>query len=397
MSWFVDSWAVRDGFAFASEREADTVDTRQTVFIAPPDFEPIPIAKISTALFAARGHFQDRLLDAEGNEIPFDTLDQIIEMVRRAYLQGGSGLLPPAGPPGPEGPPTGERPSPPEDVPPEESPPSDLPPERGGDRGGPGQGGGGQSSGSRAEITGRIHGLQSKESRALLAASFVTRLMTGRDSSLLDAFIGDTTREFLRRLRIAVSEGVTGEEMTLFLKTLAVWVEVARRLELLGAVIGSLETDERGLVQKWLYEFPWWYGHDGGELMQQTILHGFFHRLPLLPQWNPKPSSTQPMMEVNSVGDVLGAVAADRNRLFELIEDWVSFIPIVYCSLALSAVAERFVNYSPTRPAHDVFLHEIRRKAAEWLSQLLPGKELDGHVAADIISSLDFGEPEQSG
>jgi hypothetical protein len=98
--WYIDSWAVFDGLAFASERPPDSIDARATVFLSVPDLEPIPIGRISTALRAQRSSFQDGFRDDEGEEIGFETLEQVREAVRRAYF--GGGLAPtPVGEPGP--------------------------------------------------------------------------------------------------------------------------------------------------------------------------------------------------------------------------------------------------------------------------------------------------------
>src|SRR5262245_13980117 len=92
--WYLDSWAVLDGLAFASERTADSIDASTTVFLSVPDLEPIPIGRISSALRAQRAGFQDGFRDDEGNEIGFETLEQVREIVRRAYLGGGLGGVP---------------------------------------------------------------------------------------------------------------------------------------------------------------------------------------------------------------------------------------------------------------------------------------------------------------
>jgi len=83
-----------------------------------PDLKPIPVGRISTALRAQRASFQDGFRDAAGNEIAFETLDQVREVIRRAYLAGGLGPAPVAVEPRPidpllhepERPPAGPRP-----------------------------------------------------------------------------------------------------------------------------------------------------------------------------------------------------------------------------------------------------------------------------------------------
>jgi len=89
--WRLDAWAVRDGAAFASRREAESLDAENTVFIAVPDLEPVPVGRLSTAISATRRGFQDGFRDLEGNEIAFDSLEQVIELIRRGFLAGGLG------------------------------------------------------------------------------------------------------------------------------------------------------------------------------------------------------------------------------------------------------------------------------------------------------------------
>ena len=94
MAWFIDSWAVLDGLAFASERGSNPIEAETTVFLTVPDLEPVPVGRISTALRAQRASFQDGFRDDTGEEFAFESLDQIREVVRRAYLGGGLGPTP---------------------------------------------------------------------------------------------------------------------------------------------------------------------------------------------------------------------------------------------------------------------------------------------------------------
>src|SRR4051812_46889551 len=84
--WYIDAWSVWDGLAFASERMADTIQSSATVFLSVPDLEPIPVGRISTALRATRASFQDGFHDESGSEFGFVDLEQVREVVRRAYL-----------------------------------------------------------------------------------------------------------------------------------------------------------------------------------------------------------------------------------------------------------------------------------------------------------------------
>jgi hypothetical protein len=107
-AWCVDAWAVRDGAAFASRREAEAREAENTVFIAVPDLEPVPVGRRSTALSATRRNFQTGLRNLDGTEIAFESLEQIAELVRRGFLAaglgpGGSAVPTPGGRPPPEG------------------------------------------------------------------------------------------------------------------------------------------------------------------------------------------------------------------------------------------------------------------------------------------------------
>ncbi|MBP8116445.1 MAG: hypothetical protein KAY09_01820 [Nitrospira sp.] len=86
--WFIDAWAVLDGYAFASFRRPDSLDADVALFVAPPYFEPEPVASLATALGATRGHFQEGFRTETG-EVAFGTLEEVIETIRRAYRAGG--------------------------------------------------------------------------------------------------------------------------------------------------------------------------------------------------------------------------------------------------------------------------------------------------------------------
>lgn len=92
--WYVESWFVTDGLAFASER-TDAGTIVNVVFLAPPYWSPVAVANVSTAWAAHRASFQHGFFDAEGeNEIGFASLAEIREVLRRAYLASGYGTFP---------------------------------------------------------------------------------------------------------------------------------------------------------------------------------------------------------------------------------------------------------------------------------------------------------------
>jgi hypothetical protein len=92
--------------AFATWRsDGGTALAERTIFIGVPDLEPIPVGKVSTALWATRANFQAGLFNEGGIEITFTDLHQVKELVRRGYLAGGIG-------PGPAAPPIEPPPEP---------------------------------------------------------------------------------------------------------------------------------------------------------------------------------------------------------------------------------------------------------------------------------------------
>ena len=92
-AWFIDAWAVHDGKVFASRRPPELTDADATVFMSVPDLEAVPMGRISTALRATRGGFQEGLRtdDSDLAEIPFKDLRQVRDLVRRGYLAAGLG------------------------------------------------------------------------------------------------------------------------------------------------------------------------------------------------------------------------------------------------------------------------------------------------------------------
>ncbi len=92
--WYLDTWAPRDGIAFASHWSGRDVNDRgdwlATVSLRPPYWRPVPVGP-ATARRAERGGFQAGFFGKEG-PIGFDTLEDLFAVVRQAYIGGG---LPP--------------------------------------------------------------------------------------------------------------------------------------------------------------------------------------------------------------------------------------------------------------------------------------------------------------
>jgi hypothetical protein len=102
-AWYIDALDPRGGLAFTSHRDADLFPRQsgrdetaaldqQTVFLSPPYFQPSRGPTRAVALAAARGSFQSGFVLGE-DEVPFATLEDVIEFVRRVYMSsvGGDG------------------------------------------------------------------------------------------------------------------------------------------------------------------------------------------------------------------------------------------------------------------------------------------------------------------
>jgi hypothetical protein len=103
-AWRFDALHPRGGMAFACFREEDrqlrseetpldksspTLE-KPAVFIAPPAFEPETIPNRLLGFSAGKGSFQTGLFSTDG-EIGFASLEDLIEFVRRVYVESGGG------------------------------------------------------------------------------------------------------------------------------------------------------------------------------------------------------------------------------------------------------------------------------------------------------------------
>jgi hypothetical protein len=116
--WYVDAIDPLDGIVFASLREPIfelDIDTNeeeltslegrisQSLFISAPYFEPEKLGSFATALGATRAGLQSALFDEDG-EIPFETIEDLVEFAKRSYRGSGGSTLPPDTTPLPSGP-----------------------------------------------------------------------------------------------------------------------------------------------------------------------------------------------------------------------------------------------------------------------------------------------------
>ncbi len=93
MKWYFDTWAPLDGIAFASRRAEGASTREQTIALVPPYWRPRAVSA-ATAMRAERGGLQVAFYDQNQQQIGFDLLDELIAVVRQAYLSGGYGPPP---------------------------------------------------------------------------------------------------------------------------------------------------------------------------------------------------------------------------------------------------------------------------------------------------------------
>jgi hypothetical protein len=91
--WYFETWSPQDGIAFASRRVDQTGldgNASVTVSLVPPYWRPCQVTP-ATARRAERQSFQVGFLDGNRQPIGFDTLAELIAVIRQAYLGSGSG------------------------------------------------------------------------------------------------------------------------------------------------------------------------------------------------------------------------------------------------------------------------------------------------------------------
>jgi hypothetical protein len=94
IKWRIDAWDALAGRAFLCRRQPDGDAIPQldspVVFVAPPYFQPEPLASRAPGLAATRSTFQVGLFFEDGEEAGFETLDDAIAFIRRGYNSHGS-------------------------------------------------------------------------------------------------------------------------------------------------------------------------------------------------------------------------------------------------------------------------------------------------------------------
>jgi hypothetical protein len=275
--WYIDAWCVFDGIVFASESDDRTGQPHlRTVFVTPPYFRPIALANPATALRATRGPFQDRLFNDSGEEIAFDTLDEIIEIARRAYVLGGYNM---------HEPPTSEM------VMPLPRPP---------DRGAP--------SGAAAAVLPMLHTVVDARHQEWLAGQVTNVWKSETDRKALQSWCED----YCRWIAVTLAAGTSRRAG----KDLREWLQAVGTLfgvETVEAIVG----DERLRNRYFRLAFA------DARTLRQELLDGLLMRLP----------AARPDGSVGTIGDALALAFSSRTMLESArFED---LLPVLFAGLII--------------------------------------------------------------
>ena len=368
--WFIDAWAVLDGYAFASLRAPDSIDAEVTLFVSPPYFEPEPVASLATALAATRGHFQDRFLDEDGREIAFPTLAQLIETIRRAYRAGGLDLDGGAALPG--------VPTPRE----------------------PGRAAGAAHPADLVDP--EMEAVWSKLQPVLLDDSLsrereeylrrlLARLLECAMPALVPKFIGNAAVHMLARL-----SGAAGSRRELAREAMA-WIAKARSI---GVDVFVQREEEAILVSVVLTGSPsgfaWPVDLDD---VPDSVLHsmdpsGSFLRdasgsevyLPFTVPIDAVFQDAQRYPGIPTLGHLLAAATADR-RYVKAIESAHEIVPLLVLALTqLPFDGQAYAAFPLLKGTPEC--RETCARAARWLAAALPSGMLEGHPAEEAVHAL---------
>lgn len=98
--WSIDALDADGGIAFASFRQSGEADigdleVEHAVVVAAPHFRPVPVSSRALSLGAISQGAQSGVYGDSG-EVRFDSLDQLVEFVRKVYVGGGASGATPA-------------------------------------------------------------------------------------------------------------------------------------------------------------------------------------------------------------------------------------------------------------------------------------------------------------
>lgn len=270
------------------------------------------------------------------------------------------------------------------------SPPGEGP-ESGGDRGGepPRNPQNDEDSRLWEEIAVSVHGLETTESRRHLSKQFAQALEGVRASDLLAEYSAATCEDLLQRLRTVGSAAERVEIRDLCW----CWLFIFRLITLrnphrLDELLIELEHrfGSNYALREWLhYSRHWgWHAMGNDRSIGGRILSGLLFRMPLPKQWRRHPDAV-------SIGHLLSIVGADRNYLLKLISNPAEFTPVLAASLLVTSggsIQNHQFQFSWDYDGGSDAQQAIYERAGSWLGALLPGRELDSHVAGEIIGEL---------
>jgi hypothetical protein len=377
--WFIDAWNVVDGKAFASWRGPEQSTAREprrkgSVFLCAPYFEPEWTSRPSTAMAAWRIGFQSGLRDSEQAEIGFNGLEEVRELVRRAYLGGGGGGMDPEGQVSPS--------PPPEFEPGDQDLPPDDPPD--------------------AKYFDEVERILKRDTLDRNArqelADALLRLFRAARSGSLARFVGESlfflvttpcpkpdTTSLLQRWSSAVVEW-----------SLLYWLLAGegRRDPVSFWIQNYAQEPHRSVLKRWLYwDYPYW-DYRYWYLARPT---GALD----LPRWIPVPASwrAKDMPDwILSLGDQLCFGSASHQSTLRALAERRSFVPILAAAIAMVMIAKP-PSRDPARGlpvASEVFGEGILRSAALWLAFNLPDASLQANTpATEALEDMLYGRIHQ--
>jgi hypothetical protein len=352
MSWFLESWAVPEGCAFATHFDPSG-DARglanriagpdQVIYVCPPHFTPTPVG-YATAVAALRGRFQEKFTDQHGKQVDFASLEQLIELVRRAYLAAGAGGSPPPG----------DAPSPKE--------PSEPPDGR--DE---------HVEAMWKEAVRRLRAARTrpeKESTAQYVSTvwspYASKRLTQFCVSIVEALIGEAT---IRSHDILFERDL--RDLMLLSLEINEWPSWYEADAFLGHAHHARQAHVHGIGWGGHPPHGWWWAASADGL-SASLASGLLCRLPSPYVW-------APFQSLKRLGDHLAAATADR-RYLASIGSFERSLPLLFCCFALAA-AESYRHRS-SGAFGDATL--VRSRGFKWLAMEMPDDQLDNLPAAGL-------------
>lgn len=362
--WYIDAWSVIDGYAFASARPPDSLEAVATFFVSPPYFEPEPVASLATALAATRGHFQEgyRL---GGDEVAFDSPEQVVEAVRRGYRAGGLDMN---GGPVPRAPQA--RPRTPDEVDPESLIDRDV----------------------EAIWTDLLPWLQRRNFESWKRQNFDSLL-----ANLIEAIFPQLVTKFVGAATFEMVDALTREDVNRSRAALELgsWLERASAVGIDVQLGSELTAFARGTGDGYMWQLP---GVLPVSEPLATSLMPLVHRnsgatlsgfevpfvvpIPFPFQFH----ASKDVPPIPTLGHLLSVISADPWYLAH-IDSPVEFVPIIVA--ALIQLPPRSLPHQGLPPvAGSQELRDMSNTAARWLSHVLPSDRLRGHPAEKTIHDL---------